>query len=161
MSDKEFRAMFARIPKNSEGNANEENVYIAFRNIIGVDLLTPERFQEAKQKRFKEVREFQYDDCAELFNDIDHYLENIPVEMPRKTSSLTASITKGFRRIIGKRDSKPHSTPSFIEERPPAIPEPKTPPLSDRVDALELKIKNMESQLTQVLNAQKRNISSN
>lgn len=135
MSDddsKEFRTMFAKIPKNSRGYADEENVYKAFMYIIGIDLLTPERFQAAKQKRFGDTKEFNYEDCAELFLDIDYFLEHIPFELPKKSNRFIDPIKKAFRRICGLKE-KP-VTPSFIEELPPDIPRPQTPPLPSHVD---------------------------
>ena len=157
MSDdsKQFKAMFARIPKNDHGTATVENIYVAFRNIIGIDLLTPERFEEAKQKRFKETKEFNYEDCAELFKDIDVYLENLSVELPSRSRSLSNSFRKAFQRISNRKEKEVRPRPSLIEDLPPVIPGPKTPPLSGRVKCLESKVEKLESEISQILEAQK------
>ena len=131
---KEFRGMFAKIPKNCRGNANEDDVYKAFRYIMGIDLLTLERFQAAKRKRFAETREFNYDDCAALFMDVDFYLEHIPFDLPKKSSRFLTPIKEGINRIMGRNSNPSKAIKSFIEEEPPNIPRPKTPPFSSRLD---------------------------
>jgi hypothetical protein len=156
---KQFRDLYNRIPKNAAGEVDAIDLFRAFRIIIGVDLLSFERFQAAKNRQFPNKQSFAYEESESLFKEIDNYLETLPVFIPRRSRSLSASFTRVIDRIRGRPtiNETDHIDPTQYLNGGNTIhlPEPATPPLTDRVNSLDARLDHMDSKLSQLESTQK------
>ena len=150
---KEFRALFESLPKDNTEKVELPEVFVAFRNVVGSDLLTRERFDSARSMRHHEKTSFSFEEFCQLFKDVDRYLETMPLAARGRRRSLTNGLRGIFRRK-SKRDETYEDDKACTMRIPSiCIKEPETPPLSQRVDHFERRLDVLESKMSEILAA--------
>ncbi len=151
---KEFRELFESISKNPDGKVDTSEVFVAFRNVIGMDLLTRDRFDSAKGARFADTIAFSYEEFCQFFKNVDRYLETMPTPAHRRPRSARTGLRRFFSRRSKSEGKVNDNSEGSIRIPTISIREPQTPPLSQRVDKFESRLKALELKMSDIVTAQ-------